>query len=104
MAGTLLVQFPPTSHTTLERVHEVEDALITAMDESGGGEVDGHDFGEYSNIFIFPEDQWEPALSATMKCLDRIGALDEVLVIKRSESEEYEVVHPPDFAGEFERC
>jgi hypothetical protein len=88
----------------IERVQEVEDALIAAIDEAGGAAVDGHDFGEYSNIFIFPDEDWEPSLSATVRCLDRIGALGEVVVIKRDEAEEYEVVHPAGFTGEFERC
>lgn len=101
MRNTLIIQFPSV---TFDRLIEIEETLIQAFNQNRKAVVDGHDFGiPTSNIFIFPKRGWDECLEIVFAYLKLRSALSEVLIIKRSKRETYEVVWPKDFAGDFER-
>jgi predicted P-loop ATPase/GTPase len=104
LKNTLLVQFPANTNPSYDRVMEIENTLIQAFEQNRAAVVDGHDFGDTANIFIFPNGPWDHCIEVVMAYLKLKKALGEVLVIKRLKSEKYEVVWPQAFTSDFERA
>jgi hypothetical protein len=100
----LILQFQGDDEDTLDRVIELEDRLIDALDGSTTAEVDGHESGDgVINLILL-------AKNAT-KVWEKIepiveGASDELdinaVAFRQLDADDFTVLWPTDFEGEFE--
>lgn len=105
MKYQLVLQFQGDDDETLEKVIELEDQLIEAFDGSTTSEVDGHDVGSGTcNLFIHTKNAakvWERIESVVEDAVS--GGLELNAVAYRPlDGEEYTVLWPADYEGEFE--
>ena len=104
MNHQLVLQFQGDDEETLDKVIDLEDRLIEALEGSTTAEVDGHEPGDgVINLVLL-------AKSAT-KVWERIepiveGASDELdinaVAFRTLDAEEFTVLWPVDYEGEFE--
>lgn len=100
----LVLQFQGDDEDTLDKVIDLEDRLIDALDGSTTAEVDGHEPGDgVINLILL-------AKNAT-KVWEKIepiveGASDELdinaVAFRELDGEEFTVLWPVDYEGEFE--
>lgn len=100
----LVIQFDDESGEALDRVIALEDELIELLD--GIAEVDGHDIGSgTANLFIDcdkPKKVWEKVEPLIEKLADD-GELQPVAAAYRDyEADDYAVLWPSDYEGEFD--
>ncbi|HVZ03126.1 hypothetical protein [Hyphomicrobium sp.] len=104
MNHQLVLQFQGDDEDTLDKVIELEDRLIDALDGSTTAEVDGHEPGDgVINLILL-------AKNAT-KVWEKIepiveGASDELditaVAFRALDAEDFTVLWPADYEGEFE--
>ncbi len=98
-----VVQFEDEGGETLEELETLEDYLIDLLD--GIAEVDGHDIGSGSaNLFILtgdPKKTFEKIEPALEKAAER-GLNPMAVAFRLADADEYTVLWPADFEGEFE--
>jgi hypothetical protein len=103
MKYQMVVQFEDEGGETLERLTELEDELIDVLD--GIADVDGHEMGEgTANLVIHtdkPKKVWEKIEPVVEK-----AAEDDLVAVAAAyrpfDAEDYTVLWPADFEGEFE--
>lgn len=103
MKYQLVIQFEGDGVDTLEKLESLEDELIDLLD--GVAEVDGHDLGSgTANIIIHtdkPKKVWERVEPTVEK-----AAEDDLVAVAAAyrpfDAEDYTVLWPTDFEGEFE--
>jgi hypothetical protein len=105
MTHQLVLQFEGDDAGTLDKVIELEDRLIEALDGATSAEVDGHEPGEgVVNLFLIaknPAKTWERIEPVVEEAASQ--DLDIVAVAYRSlDGEDFTVLWPSDFEGEFE--
>lgn len=105
MTHQLVLQFEGDDAGTLDKVIELEDRLIDALDGSTSAEVDGHEPGEgVINLFLLaknPAKTWEKIEPVVEEAASQ--DLDVVAVAYRAlDGEDFTVLWPTDFDGEFE--
>lgn len=100
MRYQLVLQIPADSLDGFDALIEFEDRLISELADAG--EVDGHDLGSGEiNFFIFTSDP-SSAFAHCVDLLSQVGLLRDVTAAYRSlNSDEYSVIWPKAFAGEF---
>lgn len=99
----LVIQFEDEAGDALERIEALEDELIELLD--GVAEVDGHEIGAgTANIIIHtdkPKKVWEKVEAAVEK-----AAEDDLVAVAAAyrpfDAEDYTVLWPTDYEGEFE--
>lgn len=105
MNHQLVLQFQGDDATTLDKVIELEDRLIEALNGSTAAEVDGHEPGDgVVNLFLLsknPARTWEKIESLVE---DAASEDLEILAVayRDVEGEDFTVLWPSDFEGEFE--
>ena len=104
MNQQLVLQFQGEDDETLDKVIALEDRLIEAFDGSTTAEVDGHEPGEgVINLVLIAKNAaklWEkiePIVEAASDELD-INAV----AFRNLDAEEFTVLWPADYEGEFE--
>jgi hypothetical protein len=82
----VIVEFDARStKSTLADVHALEEALGSALERNGSGNLDGHDFdGVTANIFL-NVGAWGRALQVIQTYLRHRGLLEHVRVFKARE-------------------
>ncbi|MFN0219332.1 MAG: hypothetical protein ACKVP4_11015 [Hyphomicrobium sp.] len=105
MNHQLVLQFEGEDPATLDKVIELEDRLIEALDGSTAAEVDGHEPGEgVINLFLLaknPARVWEKIESLVEEAAS--DDLEVVAVAYRPvDGEDFTVLWPTDYEGEFE--
>jgi hypothetical protein len=102
MNHQLVLQFQGDDDETLERVIELEDRLIEILGSSTAAEVDGHEPGEgVINLILLAKNAakvWEK--------IEPIIEDDELdinaVAFRNLDGEEFTVLWPVDYEGEFE--
>ncbi|MGQ0456540.1 MAG: hypothetical protein ACT4OU_05705 [Hyphomicrobium sp.] len=105
MNHQLVLQFQGEDPATLDKVIELEDRLIEALDGSTTAEVDGHEPGDgVINLFLLaknPARVWEKIETLVEEAAS--DNLDVVAVAYRAvDGEDFTVLWPTDYEGEFE--
>lgn len=105
MKYKLVLQFQGDDEDTLDKVIALEDQLIEALSGSTIAEVDGHEEGDGAIYVLIdtknPSKTWEriePLVEAA--AAEDLEAL--AVAYSERESEDYTVLWPTDFEGEFE--
>ncbi len=105
MNHQLVLQFQGDDAATLEKVIELEDQLIEALDGSTAAEVDGHEPGDgVINLVLLAKNAakvWEkiePMIEEAASDDLEISAV----AFRPLNGEEFTVLWPTDFEGEFE--
>lgn len=105
MKYQLVLQFQGDDEDTLEKVTQLEDELIDALDGSTLAEVDGHEEGDgviYVNIETKnPAKIWEK-IEPMVEAAASEGLEVNAVAYRERESEDYTVLWPADYEGEFE--
>lgn len=105
MKHQLVLQFQGDDSDTLDKVIALEDQLIEALDGSTGAEVDGHEPGNgVINLMLLTKNAaklWEK-----IEPLVEDAASDDLEVnavaFRPLDGDEFTVLWPTDFDGEFE--
>ncbi len=104
MKYQLVLQFQGDDEETLEKVIALEDRLIEALGGSTLAEVDGHEEGDGSIYMMIetknPGKVWEriePLVEAAAS--EDLEAL--AVAYRERDSEDYTVLWPADYEGEF---
>lgn len=105
MKYQLVLQFQGDDEDTLEKVTALEDQLIDALEGSTVAEVDGHEEGD-GVIYVHietknPGKTWEkiePIVEAAASEDLEVNAV----AYRERDSEDYTVLWPADYEGEFE--
>lgn len=105
MKYKLVLQFQGEDEETLDKVIALEDQLIDALEGSTIAEVDGHEEGDgMTYVFINtknPARVWEK-----IEPLVEVAASEDLeitaVAYRDVESEDYTVLWPADYEGEFE--
>lgn len=105
MKHQLVLQFQGDDEDTLEKVIALEDQLIEALEGSTAAEVDGHEPGEgVINLMLLTKNAakvWEKIEPMIEEAAS--DNLDINAVAYRDlDGEEYTVLWPTDYEGEFE--
>ena len=105
MRDALIVQFKTNGAVEdFDWLIKIEDALIQAFSQNNKAKVDGHDFGAGDmNIFIFPRGSWRHAFEILTAHLKHQQALPRAVIILRKKNEQYSVVWPVGYTGDFTR-
>ncbi|MBX9684009.1 MAG: hypothetical protein K2X41_09500 [Hyphomicrobium sp.] len=105
MNHQLVLQFQGDDAATLEKVIELEDQLIEALDGSTAAEVDGHEPGDgVINLVLLAKNAakvWEkiePMIEEAASDDLEISAV----AFRPLNGDEFTVLWPTDFEGEFE--
>lgn len=105
MNHQLVLQFLGDDETTLEKVIELEDQLIEALDGSTSVEVDGHEPGDGVIHLILlaknPAKVWEKIEPLIEEAASEDLEINAV-AYRSLESEDFTVLWPADYEGEFE--
>ncbi len=104
MIYQLVLQFQGDDEETIDKVIELEDQLISVLDGSKIAEVDGHEPGEgVVNLFLNtknPSKVWEK-----IEPLVETAASEDLeiaaVAYRDSGGEDFTVLWPADFEGEF---
>jgi hypothetical protein len=104
MNHQLVLQFQGDDEDTLDKVIALEDRLIEAFDGSTTAEVDGHEPGEgVINLVLLAKNAakvWEKIEPIVE---DASGELDiNAVAFRTLDAEEFTVLWPVDYEGEFE--
>lgn len=100
MRFQLVLQVPANSVDGFDALVELEDRLISELADAG--EVDGHDFGSREINFFILTSNPNFAFERCANLLLQVGLLCDVTAAYRSlNSDEYLVVWPKAFVGEF---
>lgn len=105
MTNQLVLQFQGDDADTLDKVIELEDKLIEALDGVAGAEVDGHELGDgVTHLFLIaknPARVWEK-----IEALVEEAASDDLeiaaVAFRPVNGEDFTVLWPTDYEGEFE--
>jgi hypothetical protein len=102
--ATVIVQYKTKgwgSSKDLDKRHKVEDILNECLGWTGNGHCDGGDIGSGSiNAFSFVVDP-HLAKDAIVAALKKEGLLKGAVIAFRRGDEDYTVLWPDDFEGEF---
>lgn len=105
MNHQLVLQFQGDDADTLEKVIELEDQLIEALDGSTAAEVDGHEEGEgVINLTLLAKNAakvWEKIEPLVEEAASENLELNAV-AFRPLNGIDYTVLWPSDFEGEFE--
>lgn len=105
MKHQLVLQFQGDDEDTLEKVIELEDQLIEALEGSTAAEVDGHEPGEgVINLMLLTKNAakvWEKIEPMVEEAASNDLEINAV-AFRDLNSEEYTVLWPADHEGEFE--
>ncbi len=105
MNHQLVLQFQGDDNETLEKVIELEDALIEALGGSTTAEVDGHEPGDgVINLMLLaknPAKIWEKIEPLVEKAAAEDLEINAV-AYRPVDGEDFTVLWPSDFEGEFE--
>lgn len=105
MKYQLVLQFQGDDEDTLEKVTQLEDELIDALEGSTLAEVDGHEEGDgviYVNIETKnPSKVWEK-IEPMIEAAASEGLEVNAVAYRERDSEDYTVLWPADYEGEFE--
>ena len=104
MKNKVIVQFPIGKDTDLDRLFQIEATLHQAFTQNRYAVVDGNDIGGGKfNIYInLRASSWEAVLERVEAFLKLRGAFDEAVIAKfYGRREQYEVIWPKAFVGEF---
>lgn len=104
MNHQLVLQFQGDDETTLEKVIELEDQLIDALQGSTAAEVDGHETGDgVTNLILLTKNAariWEkiePVIEDASSDDLELG----VVAFRDLDGEEFTVLWPLDYDDEF---
>lgn len=105
MKYQLVLQFQGDDEETLEKVTALEDELIDALEGSTLAEVDGHEEGD-GVIYVLIETKNPSKVWEKIEPMVEAAASDDLeisaVAYRERESEDYTVLWPADFEGEFE--
>lgn len=105
MKHQLVLQFQGDDEDTLEKVIALEDQLIETLEGSTAAEVDGHEPGEgVINLFLLAKNAakvWEKIEPMVEEAASDDLEINAV-AFRDLDSEEYTVLWPVDYEGEFE--
>jgi hypothetical protein len=105
MDHQLVLQFQGDDEDTLAKVIELEDKLIDALDGSKSVEVDGHEPGEgVIHIFLLaknPAKVWEKIEPLVEDAASEDLEINAV-AYRQLDGEDFTVLWPADYEGEFE--
>lgn len=105
MTYQLVLQFQGDDEDTIDKVIALEDQLIDALDGSKIAEVDGHEPGEGTVYLTIntknPSKVWERIEPIVEEAASEDLELSAV-AYRDSGGEDYTVLWPADFEGEFE--
>src|SRR4029079_6023161 len=104
MNHQLVLQFQGDDDDTVEKVIELEDRLIDAFAGSTAVEVDGHETGEsVTNLILLAKNAakvWEKIEPIVEGAADELDV--NAVAFRTLNSEEFTVLWPVDYEGEFE--
>jgi hypothetical protein len=104
MNHQLVLQFEGNDDDTLEKVIELEDRLIAAFDGSTMAEVDGHEPGDgVINLVLLTKNAtkvWEKIEPIVEDASDELEI--NAVAFRPLEGDDFTVLWPTDFEGEFE--
>ncbi len=104
MNHQLVLQFQGDDDDTLDKVIALEDRLIEALDGSTAAEVDGHEPGEgVINLVLLAKNAakvWEKIEPIVEDASDELDI--NAVAFRTLNSEEFTVLWPVDYEGEFE--
>ncbi len=105
MKYKLVLQFQGDGEDTLDKVIALEDKLIDAFEGSTIAEVDGHEEGQGMTYVVIntknPSRVWEKIEPLVEEAASEDLEANAV-AFRDTDSEEYTVLWPADFEGEFE--
>lgn len=105
MKHQLVLQFQGDDEDTLEKVIALEDQLIEALEGSTAAEVDGHEPGDgVINLMLLTKNAakvWEK-IEPMVEAAASEGLEVNAVAYRERESEDYTVLWPADYEGEFE--
>lgn len=103
MNHQLVLQFQGDDDDTLEKVIELEDRLIDALAGSTAVEVDGHEPGDgVTNLILLAKNAakvWEKIEPIVEDASDELDV--NAVAFRTLNSEEFTVLWPVDYEGEF---
>ena len=104
MNHQLVLQFHGDDDETVEKVIELEDRLIEALAGSTAVEVDGHEPGEgVTNLILVARNAakvWEKIEPIVEGATDHLDV--NAVAFRPLDTEEFTVLWPVDYEGEFE--
>lgn len=104
MNHQLVLQFQGDDEETLENVINLEDRLIEALEGSTTAEVDGHETGDgVINLTLLAKNAaklWEKIEPIVEEAADELEI--NAVAFRALEGEEFTVLWPADYEGEFE--
>jgi hypothetical protein len=104
MNHQLVLQFQGDDDDTLDKVIALEDRLIEALDGSTAAEVDGHEPGEgVINLVLLAKNAakvWEKIEPIVEDASDELDI--NAVAFRALNTEEFTVLWPVDYDGEFE--
>jgi hypothetical protein len=104
MNHQLVLQFLGDDDETLEKVVELEDRLIEALAGSSAVEVDGHEPGDgVTNLILLASNAarvWEKIEPIVEGASDDLDV--HAVAFRALDSEDFTVLWPIDYEGEFE--
>jgi hypothetical protein len=104
MNQQLVLQFEGADDDTLEKVIELEDRLIEALDGSTSVEVDGHEPGDgVINLILLAKNAakvWEKIEPIVEGASDELDI--NAVAFRALDGEDFTVLWPVDYEGEFE--
>ena len=105
MNHQLILQFQGDDEDTLEKVIELEDKLIEALEGSTAAEVDGHEPGDgVINLVLLARNAskvWEKIEPIVEEAASEDLEVNAV-AYRALDSEDFTVLWPVDYEGEFE--
>ena len=104
MNQQLVLQFQGDDDDTLEKVIDLEDRLIEALDGSTLAEVDGHEPGDgVVNLILLAKNAakvWEKIEPIIEKASDELDI--NAVAFRALDGEDFTVLWPVDYEGDFE--
>ena len=104
MNQQLVLQFQGDDDETLDKVIALEDRLIEAFEGSTAAEVDGHEPGDgVINLVLLAKNAaklWEKIEPIVEDASDELDI--NAVAFRNLDSEEFTVLFPADYEGEFE--
>lgn len=104
MKYQLVLQFQGDDEETLEKVTALEDELIDTFEGSANSEVDGHEEGDGAVYLLIetknPAKVWE-RIEPLVEAAASDGLEVSAVAFRERDSEDYTVLWPADYEGEF---
>lgn len=105
MKYQLVLQFQGDDEETLDKVVALEDQLIEVLEGSTLAEVDGHEEGDGALYLMIetknPSKVWEK-IEPTVEAAASENLEITAVAFRERDSEDYTVLWPADYEGEFE--